>query len=149
MKKGTVLNADISAVISRTGHTDTLVVCDAGLPVPRSSTRIDMALTQGVPSFMQVLEVVTTEMQVEAAVIAEEIKTHNPQLHATLLTHLEQLQRHREIPLKFVTPAMSSSKTNRRQSGGNSQRGVFPVCEYHSLCRRHVLRSPSWKPYCN
>ncbi len=87
-----------------------------------SSTRIDMALTQGVPSFMQVLEVVTTEMQVEAAVIAEEIKTHNPQLHATLLTHLEQLQQHREIPLKFVTPAMSSSKTNRRQSGGNSQR---------------------------
>jgi D-ribose pyranose/furanose isomerase RbsD len=33
------------------GHTDTLVVCDAGLPVPRSSARIDMALTQGVPSF--------------------------------------------------------------------------------------------------
>ncbi|HFN1233086.1 D-ribose pyranase [Klebsiella quasipneumoniae subsp. similipneumoniae] len=92
MKKGTVLNADISAVISRLGHTDTLVVCDAGLPVPRSSARIDMALTQGVPSFMQVLEVVTTEMQVEAAVIAEEIKTHNPQLHATLLNHLEQLQ---------------------------------------------------------
>ena len=85
-----------------------------------------MALTQGVPSFMQVLEVVTTEMQVEAAVIAEEIKTHNPQLHATLLTHLEQLQQHREIPLKFVTPAMSSSKTNRRQSGGNSQRECSP-----------------------
>ncbi len=50
MKKGTGLNADISAAISRLGHTDTLVVCDAGLPVPRSSTRIDMALTQGVPS---------------------------------------------------------------------------------------------------
>ena len=67
MKKGTVLNADISAVISRLGHTDTLVVCDAGLPVPRSSTRIDMALTQGVPSFMQVLEVVTTEDEVKRA----------------------------------------------------------------------------------
>ncbi len=61
-----------------------------------AAARIDMALTQGVPSFMQVLEVVTTEMQVEAAVIAEEIKTHNPQLHATLLTHLEQLQQHRK-----------------------------------------------------
>ncbi len=61
MKKGTVLNADISAVISTLkAFTDTLVVCDAGLPVPYSSTRIDMALTQGVPSFMQVLEVVTT-----------------------------------------------------------------------------------------
>ncbi len=30
MKKGTVLNSDISSVISRLGHTDTLVVCDAG-----------------------------------------------------------------------------------------------------------------------
>lgn len=74
MKKGTVLNSDISSVISRLGHTDTLVVCDAGLPIPKSTTRIDMALTQGVPSFMQVLGVVTNEMQVEAAIIAEEIK---------------------------------------------------------------------------
>ena len=81
MKKGTVLNSDISSVISRLGHTDTLVVCDAGLPIPKSTTRIDMALTQGVPSFMQVLGVVTNEMQVEAVIIAEEIKQHNPQLH--------------------------------------------------------------------
>mgnify|MGYP000889665182 CR=1 FL=1 len=119
MKKGTVLNSDISSVISRLGHTDTLVVCDAGLPIPKSTTRIDMALTQGVPSFMQVLGVVTNEMQVEAAIIAEEIKQHNPQLHETLLTHLEQLQKHqgicciksrfREIPLKFVTPRMNNS----------------------------------------
>lgn len=46
MKKGTVLNSEISSVISRLGHTDTLVVCDAGLPIPNSTTRIDMALTQ-------------------------------------------------------------------------------------------------------
>jgi D-ribose pyranose/furanose isomerase RbsD len=73
MKKGTVLNSDISSVISRLGHTDTLVVCDAGLPIPRSTARIDMALTQGVPTFMQVLGVVTQEMQVEAAILAAEI----------------------------------------------------------------------------
>ncbi len=130
MKKGTVLNSDISSVISRLGHTDTLVVCDAGLPIPKSTTRIDMALTQGVPSFMQVLGVVTNEMQVEAAIIAEEIKHHNPQLHETLLTHLESRKRSntiirnstkrcsltlssckntREIPLKFVTPRMNNS----------------------------------------
>ena len=45
-EKGTVLNSDISSVISRLGHTDTLVVCDAGLPIPKSTTRIDMALTR-------------------------------------------------------------------------------------------------------
>ncbi|APM46218.1 D-ribose pyranase [Klebsiella pneumoniae] len=118
MKKGTVLNADISAVISRLGHTDTLVVCDAGLPVPRSSTRIDMALTQGVPSFMQVLEVVTTEMQVEAAVIAEEIKTHNPQLHAALLTHLEQLQQHQgnTIEIRYTSHEQFKKQTADSQA---------------------------------
>ena len=92
MKKGTVLNADISSVISRLGHTDTLVVCDAGLPVPHGAQRIDMALTQGVPTFMQVLEVVTAEMQVESAILAAEIEIHNPELHAAVLKHLEQLQ---------------------------------------------------------
>jgi len=105
MKKGSVLNADISAVISRLGHTDTLVVCDAGLPVPRSTQRIDMALTQGVPSFMQIVEVVTTEMQVESAILALEIKAHNPQLHETLLKHIEQLQQHQgnTIAVRYVT----------------------------------------------
>ncbi|WP_433646851.1 D-ribose pyranase [Kosakonia pseudosacchari] len=105
MKKGRVLNADISSVISRLGHTDSLVVCDAGLPVSRNTQRIDMALTQGVPSFMQVLEVVTAEMQVESAIIASEIKQHNPQLHETLLKHIEQLQKHQgnNIDVRYVT----------------------------------------------
>ena len=109
MKKGTVLNSDISSVISRLGHTDTLVVCDAGLPIPKSTTRIDMALTQGVPSFMQVLGVVTNEMQVEAAIIAEEIKHHNPHSTKRCSLTLSSCKNTREIPLKFVTPRMNNS----------------------------------------
>lgn len=92
MKKGTVLNADISAVISRLGHTDMLTIADAGLPIAPNTPRIDLALTQGIPGFMQVVEVVTQEMQVETAILAQEIKQHNPQLHETLLKHIEQLQ---------------------------------------------------------
>ena len=107
MKKGTVLNSDISSVISRLGHTDTLVVCDAGLPIPKSTTRIDMALTQGVPSFMQVLGVVTNEMQVEAAIIAEEIIIRNSTKRCSLT--LSSCKNTREIPLKFVTPRMNNS----------------------------------------
>lgn len=112
MKKGTVLNSEISSVISRLGHTDTLVVCDAGLPIPNSTTRIDMALTRGVPSFMQVLDVVTREMQVEAAILASEIKQHNPQLHETLLSHIEQLQQHRgnTIEIRYTTHEQFKNK---------------------------------------
>ncbi len=91
------------------------MVCDAGLPVPRSAQRIDMALTQGVPSFMQVLEVVTAEMQVEAAIIASEIKQLNPQLHETLLTHLEQLQQHQgnTIEVRYVTHEQFKKRDRR------------------------------------
>lgn len=50
---------------------------------------------------MQVVDVVTREMQVEAAILATEIKQQNPQLHETLLTHLEQLQQHRGNTIKI------------------------------------------------
>ncbi|WP_437888198.1 D-ribose pyranase [Phytobacter sp. V91] len=118
MKKGTVLNSEISSVISRLGHTDTLVVCDAGLPVPQGTQRIDMALTQGVPGFMQVLEVVTTEMQVEAAIIAAEIQQHNPQLHETLLSHIEQLQQHQgnTIDVRYVPHEQFKKQTADSQA---------------------------------
>ena len=118
MKKGTVLNADISYVIARLGHTDTVVVCDAGLPIPGSTTRIDVALTQGVPGFMQVLEVVTSEMQVEAAYLASEIEQHNPQLHETLLEHIRQLQQHQgnTIDVRYITHQQFKQKTADSQA---------------------------------
>ncbi|QCT19143.1 D-ribose pyranase [Jejubacter calystegiae] len=94
MKKGIVLNAEISSVISRLGHTDTLVIGDAGLPIPQGPQRIDLALTHGIPSFIQVLENVCQEMQVEAAILADEIKKYNPALHDLLLEFFFQLQQH-------------------------------------------------------
>ena len=52
----------MSAVIARLGHTDQLTLCDAGLPIPAETQRIDLALTQGVPTFLQVFAAVTQEM---------------------------------------------------------------------------------------
>ncbi len=92
MKKGPLLNAEISAVVARLGHTDSLTICDAGLPIPEGVQRIDLALTAGVPSFLSVVAAVTGEMQVESAVIASEIKQHNPELHGQLLLLLKTLQ---------------------------------------------------------
>ena len=105
MKKGRLLNAELSHVIARLGHTDTLTIADAGLPIPAGPQRIDLALTPGTPDFMQVVNAVALEMQVESALIAEEIKQHNPQLHETLLKHIEQLQKHQgnTIEVRYVT----------------------------------------------
>lgn len=73
MKKSGVLNSQISKVISEMGHTDTIVICDSGLPIPDHVTRIDLALKQGVPTFMDTLATVLSELQVEKAYAAEEL----------------------------------------------------------------------------
>jgi D-ribose pyranase len=73
MKKIGTLNQPISAVIASLGHGDLLVIADCGLPIPQGVKRIDLALTAGVPGFLETLTVVQQEMQVESAIIAQEM----------------------------------------------------------------------------
>ena len=118
MKKGRLLNAELSYVIARLGHTDMLTIADAGLPIPAGPQRIDLALTPGTPDFMQVVKAVTLEMQVESALIAEEIKQHNPQLHSELLAVLEALQQHQgnKIAVRYTSHEQFKQQTQRSQA---------------------------------
>ena len=59
------------------GHFDKLSIGDAGMPVPRTTEKIDLAVTNGVPSFMEVLNNVLEELAVQRIYLAEEIKTEN------------------------------------------------------------------------
>lgn len=72
MKKIGILNSDISEVISRMGHKDMIAIGDCGLPIPDNTKRIDLALKKDVPTFIETLEVILLELQVEEIVIAEE-----------------------------------------------------------------------------
>lgn len=85
MKRHGILNGEISSVLSFMGHTDRIAVSDCGLPVPEGTRRIDLALKEGLPSFIQVLEAVTDDMKIEKIVLAEEIKTQNPHIHEKIL----------------------------------------------------------------
>lgn len=118
MKKGRLLNAEISYVIARLGHTDTLTIADAGLPIPVEAQRIDLALISGTPAFLQVVEAVTQEMQVESALIAEEIKQHNPQLHSALIAVLDALQQHQGniIMVSYTSHEQFKQQTQRSQA---------------------------------
>ncbi|BBG60632.1 D-ribose pyranase [Providencia rustigianii] len=92
MKKGILLNSNIASVIAKLGHTDHITLADAGLPIPASAERIDLAVTHGLPDFMSVLRVTTQEMQVEKAILAEEISKINPQMEREILAHLQELE---------------------------------------------------------
>ena len=84
MKKIGILNQPISSVIAGLGHMDTLVVADAGLPIPQGTQRIDLALAEGIPSFLDTLRAVLTEMQVEQAIVAEEMLEVSPDVHEAI-----------------------------------------------------------------
>lgn len=78
MKKHGILNSEIAKVLTDLGHTDKVAIGDAGLPVPDGVKKIDLALFLSEPSFLSVLQVVLSDMKVEAVVLAEEIKDQNP-----------------------------------------------------------------------
>lgn len=80
MKKTAVINSDISRVIATMGHFDTLAIGDAGMPVPSDTEKIDLAVSNGIPSFLDVLDNVLKELEVQKIYLAEEIKTHNPEM---------------------------------------------------------------------
>ena len=81
MKKVGIINGPISSVIAALGHTDTIAIADAGLPIPSTTKRIDLALTNGVPTLLDTLKVVLSEMHIEKAIVADEILSVSPTMH--------------------------------------------------------------------
>ncbi|ATF74386.1 D-ribose pyranase [Pasteurella multocida] len=114
MKKTALLNAPLSQVIATLGHTDSLTICDAGLPIPKQVERVDLALSAGVPSFLQTFHAVVTEMFVERAIIAEEIKEKNPKILTALLNSLAQLEQQQgnQIEVQYVSHDMFKTYTH-------------------------------------
>lgn len=74
MKKIGTLNSHLSRVIASMGHTDKLVICDSGLPIPRDKETVDLALTANIPSFLDTLRVILCELKVESAIVAVEME---------------------------------------------------------------------------
>ncbi|MCF8567346.1 D-ribose pyranase [Alicyclobacillus tolerans] len=81
-----ILNSKISRVIAEVGHTDLLLISDAGLPIPQSVERIDVAIVPNIPRFLDVLKAILSELSVERIVLAEEIKSVNPRFNEEILS---------------------------------------------------------------
>lgn len=113
MKRGKLLNAEISYVISKMGHTDTLTIGDCGLPVPEGVKRIDLAVVKGLPEFMPVLEAVLEEQEIEKVILAEEIKGINPSLLDEILKLLEatSIKEGKEISIEYISHEEFKKKT--------------------------------------
>jgi D-ribose pyranase len=102
------LNAQLSRVISELGHTDLLVVTDAGLPIPASVERVDLALREGLPAFLDVLDTVLAEVAIEGALMSEEIKAASPEM----LTEIDARLTERGVAAAFCPHVDFKARTH-------------------------------------
>ncbi|KMM39490.1 D-ribose pyranase [Guptibacillus hwajinpoensis] len=104
MKRRGMLNSHIAKVLADLGHTDQIVIADAGLPVPNGVTKIDLALRPGTPSFIEVVTELLNEMVVEQVTLAEEVETN---------VEVDQELKHRldKIPTKYLTHELFKERT--------------------------------------
>lgn len=89
MKKNGILNSEISKILSDMGHTDQLIIADCGLPVPDGVKKIDLSISEGIPSFEELLNLMMNEMKIEKAILAEEIKGKNSNLNKRTVEKLK------------------------------------------------------------
>ncbi len=78
MKRHGHLNRDVSRILARMGHTDSIVIADCGLPIPNGVECIDLSLALGEPAFLRVLDTVLADLKVERAIFASEAREQNP-----------------------------------------------------------------------
>lgn len=105
MKKSTLLNSELSYLIATLGHTDEITICDAGLPIAEETLRIDLALTHGIPSFLDTVRVILSESQIEGVVMASEFAQVSPELHTALLQEIkdEEARCGKQIEIAYVS----------------------------------------------
>ncbi len=88
VKKKGVLNPQLAYLLASLGHTDEIVICDAGLPIPINVERIDLILKEGIPSFIDTVEYLLEHMVIEGITLANEIEEISPELNNKLLDKL-------------------------------------------------------------
>jgi len=98
MKKYGHLNREVSRVLARMGHTDSLVIADCGLPVAEGVECIDLSIALGDPAFLRVLDSVLADFKVERAVFATEAKEHNAAVAARASRLADE-----QVQVDFVT----------------------------------------------
>ncbi len=80
MKRGTILNSVLINAIGCMGHTDLMMICDAGYPIPAGAWKVDLALTKDDPDIYKILKLIEKDLVVEKVIVAEEQEKYNPPL---------------------------------------------------------------------
>ncbi len=84
MRPNRILHPQLAAALATLGHSDILMVTDAGFPIPANANRIDLGFYEGIPDVLDILRVLRKEIFVEEVYFAGDILTMNKPLYASL-----------------------------------------------------------------
>ncbi|WP_028545380.1 D-ribose pyranase [Paenibacillus taiwanensis] len=108
MKKGGILHPQLNRVLAEAGHTDYITVSDRGFPIPVHVERIDLALTDNLPTVLDVVRLIHSEFSIDRIIITEEMWNISPK-------HVEALEM--DFPhIKIVTVPHVQLKALSEQS---------------------------------
>lgn len=80
MRHGALLNGPLTALIGDLGHSDKIMIVDAGWPIPKD-LRYDICLTHGIPRLTDVFSIIAEELSIEKVIIDSEMQTHGPEVY--------------------------------------------------------------------
>jgi D-ribose pyranase len=84
MKRTGIIHAELARRIAGLRHTDTFVICDAGLPLPPTTPCIDLGYRYGHASFTDVTTAVLADVVVEHSWVSRDVLTVSPHVHRHL-----------------------------------------------------------------
>ncbi|XBS71966.1 RbsD/FucU domain-containing protein [Acerihabitans sp. KWT182] len=125
MKPDRILHPKLAEALATLGHTDIVLVTDAGFPIPANANRIDLGFWPGIIDVREILRVLRTEVFFEDVRFAPEVRDCYPSLY-------QEIQ--------------------RIWTGSGA---TFTAATHETLCRdiapmaKCVIRSGSFEPWAN
>jgi len=84
MRPNRILHPELAKALAECGHTDIILVTDAGFPIPKDANRIDLGYYSGQADVLDILRMLREEIFVEEISFAREVKTHHPDLYKNI-----------------------------------------------------------------
>ena len=97
MLKEGILHPQLAKLLAEVRHLDTLVIGDAGLPIPKGVERVDLGWRAGDPKYLDVLAELLKYLVIEKAIFATEAKSVSPAFHQEALKLFDQ-----KLPIEYV-----------------------------------------------
>lgn len=104
-----ILNREIAAQIAKMGHTDMMLIADAGLAVPNTTPVIDISLKENIPTSIEVLEEVLKHFSVEKIIYSQATADVSPSREKEFLKYFDE-----NVEVEVVPHALLRDELTRK-----------------------------------